>query len=47
MGRQIEFQMSEKTQNEFIEFLKQNNYIFLDSNKNTVKELGSEKVFYC
>lgn len=47
MGRQIEFYMSDKVQNDFIEFLKQNNYIFLDSQKNVINELCSKKVFYC
>ena len=41
MGKQINFYMSEKKQESFIDFLRQNNFAFLDSSANEIEQISS------
>lgn len=44
MGRQINFFISETLQDEFIDFLKENNYIFINSKTNHIYDLKSQDI---
>ena len=45
MGRQINFYMSEKTQDSFIDFLRHNQFEFLDNTAKQINQPNSNKVF--
>ena len=45
MGKQINFYMCENTQKNFIEYLQQNQFEFLDSNSNIVNQPSSSSIF--
>lgn len=45
MGKQINFYMSEHIQEEFIEYLKQNQFKFLNSSADIVNQLSSSSIF--
>lgn len=45
MGKQINFYMSEHIQEEFIEYLKQNQFKFLNSSAGIVNQLSSSTIF--
>ena len=45
MGRQINFYMSEEVQAEFIDFLKQNGFVYFDSRENKVENIADKKYY--
>ena len=45
MGKQINFYMSENIQTSFVEYLQQNQFIFLDYNAQIVEEPFSTNVY--
>lgn len=45
MGRQINFYMSKSIQEAFIDYLCQNNFLFLDKNATYIDKINSDSIF--